>query len=197
MADDPDKPTLSERFTRLVIKADGTEPKVDDGPVTVEEIEGAIARADDKERLIGLMAAPVAAAIGLLVIQSLVANNSKSYSSEGGVLVVLIFLLAAAMLAASWFRKRLYIGIAMALYGLSLVNLHFWGFGVPYMLFGSWYLVRAYRLQQKLKLAKEDGTTTRPDTGGAARRAQPNKRYTPPVPGTPKAPKAPKPRTDT
>ena len=32
------------------------------------EIEAAIKRADDKERLIGLLAAPVAAAIGLLVI---------------------------------------------------------------------------------------------------------------------------------
>ena len=47
----------------------------------------------------------------------------------------------------------------MALYGLSIFNLHFWGFGVPYLLFGSWYLVRAYRLEQKLKLAKADART--------------------------------------
>ena len=37
------------------------------GPTTVPEIEAAIKRADDKERLIGLLAAPFAAAIGLLI----------------------------------------------------------------------------------------------------------------------------------
>lgn len=197
MPDDPDKPTLSERFTRLVMKADSTEPKDDTGPVTVDEIQEAIDRADDKERLIGLMAAPIAAAIGLVIIQTLVAHNAKAYVSEGPVLVGMVFALALGMLAASWFRKRLYIGITMALYGLSLVNLKFWGFGVPYMLFGSWYLVRAYRLQQKLKLAQADGTTTRRTDGTPARRVQPNKRYTPPVTGTVKPPKAPKPGTET
>jgi hypothetical protein len=196
MAADPDKPTLSERFTRLILKADGTEPKEDTGPVTVDEIEESIARADDKERLIGLMAAPIAAAIGLVTVQTLVAHNASAYVSEGTILVVLVFALALAMLAASWFRKRLYIGITMALYGLSLVNLKFWGFGVPYMLFGSWYLVRAYRLQQKLKLAQADGTTTRRTDGSPARRVQPNKRFTPPVTGPAKPPKAPRAGTD-
>ena len=60
MAADPDKPTLSERFTRAVIKADSRETPVDEGPQTVEEIEAAIAKADDVERLIGLAAAPLA-----------------------------------------------------------------------------------------------------------------------------------------
>ena len=39
--------------------------------------------------------------------------------------------LALVMLAAAWFRKRLFIGVASALYGLSFFNLHYWGFGVP------------------------------------------------------------------
>jgi hypothetical protein len=190
MARDPDKPTLSERFTRAVVKADSTEPKVVEGPKTVEEIEAAIARADDKERLIGLLGAPIAAAVGLAVMQSLVASNAKSYSSVSVTLTLTLFGLAAVMLAAAWFRKRLYIGLAMALYGLSIFNLHFWGFGVPYLLFGSWYLVRAYRLQQSLKLAKQDGYQ-----GGSVpptRRAQPNKRFTPPVTGPVKPAKPPK-----
>jgi len=102
--------------------------------------------------------------------------------------------LAAVMLASAWFRKRLYLGLAMALYGLSIFNLHFWGFGVPYLLFGSWYLVRAYRLQQKLKLAKEGS----PGGSRSSRPAQPNKRYTPPVTGPVKPAKLPKaPKTDT
>ncbi len=194
MARDPDKPSFSDRFTRAVIKADTTERPVDEGPQTVEEIEAAIARADDKERLIGLVAAPLAGAIGLLVVQSLNAHTAKP-SSSTQLLALSLMVLAAAMLAAAWFRKRLFIGIAMALYGLSIFNLKFWGFGIPYLLFGSWYLVRAYRLQQKLKLAQQDGTTGQPGAS-PARRAQPNKRYTPPVTGPAKPSKAPKPDSD-
>jgi hypothetical protein len=195
MAADPDKPTLSERFTRAVIKADSTQPKVDDGPKTVDEIEASIARANDKERLIGLIGAPIAGAIGLVVMQSLVASNAKSYSSVSLTLTLTLLGLAAVMLAAAWFRKRLYMGLAMVLYGLSIFNLHFWGFGVPYLLFGSWYLVRAYRLQQSLKLAKEDGSSGR--SGTVQRQAQPSKRFTPPVAPPVKPAKLPKaPKTD-
>ena len=60
------------------------------------------------------------------------------------------------MLGAAWFRKRILIGIAMALYGLSIFNLHYWGFGFPFILGGAWYLVRAYRLSEKLKHARAD-----------------------------------------
>jgi len=201
MARDPDKPSLSDRFTRAVIRADGTDPKQDDGPVTVDEIELAIARADDKERLVGLIAAPLAGAIGLLVAQSMAAHGTtKAASSTSQLLAVSLLVLSAVMLASAWWRKRLYLGIAMALYGLSIFNLHFWGFGIPYLLFGSWYLVRAYRLQQKLKLAKgDDGTGGAGGSGGPPRRASPNKRYTPPVagPGKPGKPaKAAKPEPD-
>ena len=83
---------------------------------------------------------------------------------------LVLFGLAFVMLASAWFRKRLYLGIACALYGLSIFNLHYWGFGVPFLLIGSWYLVRAYRLRQKLKLAK--ARTGRP--GPAARPGGPS-----------------------
>ena len=193
MARDPDKPSLSERFTRAVVKADTAERPEDPGPQTVEELEEAVARADDKERLIGLVAAPLAGAIALLVTQSINAHTAKPTSTTQ-VLALSLMVLAAAMLASAWFRKRLYLGIAMALYGLSIFNLKFWGFGIPYLLFGSWYLVRSYRLQQKLKLAQQDDAPGA--APGPARPARPNKRYTPPVPGTPKPPKAPKGGTD-
>jgi len=185
-ARDPDKPTLSERFTRAMIKADTAERPVKEGPTTVDELEEAVKRANDNERLIGLLAAPLAGMVGLLVTGSLLANNPKTYSSVYHVLSLTLLVLALAMLAAAWFRKRLYLGIAMALYGLSIFNLHFWGFGIPFLLFGSWYLVRAYRLQQKLKLAREAA----PGGGGGQTRA--SKRYTPPVKGPGKLPKAPR-----
>ncbi len=81
------------------------------------------------------------------------------------------------MLGGAWFRKRLVIGIASALYGLSFFNLHYWGFGLPYIMIGAWYMVRAYRLSQKLKLAKAAQAS---GFGPSGAQAPPNKRYTPP-----------------
>ena len=78
--------------------------------------------------------------------------NPSTYVGFGAVALVL----ALVMLGAAWFRKRLVLGIAMALYGLSIFNLHYWGFGVPFIMVGAWYLVRAYRLSEKLKHAKAE-----------------------------------------
>ena len=197
MAADPDKPSLSERFTRAVIKADSREAPVDEGPQTVEEIEAAIAKADDVERLIGLAAAPLAGVVAIVVVGTL-SSKTKTVSSVDSTLALVLFALSLVILACAWFRKRLYLGIALALYGLSVFNLHYWEFGVPFLLIGSWYLVRAYRLGQKLKVAKEGGGPSGSGSGGSARQAQPNKRYTPPVAGPAKPAKPTRPpKTDT
>jgi hypothetical protein len=174
-------------------------------PETVPEIEAAIKRADDKERLIGLLGAPIAAAIALLVVGALVAHDPTAHYSNGQIdrlhvspnlyleLGAVAMVLALIMLIAAWFRKRLVIGIAMALYGLSIFNLHYWGFGLPFILGGAWYLVRAYRLSEKLKFAKAGGSTGGAASGGpTAARPGASKRYTPPAAPIRRAPK-PKP----
>ena len=90
--------------------------------------------------------------------------------------------LAVVMLVTAWFRKRLYLGIVMALYGLSVFNLHCWGFGIPFVMAGAWLLVRSYRAQRALREATGDVGSSR---GERTRRRPPaapsaNKRYTPP-----------------
>lgn len=163
-----------------------------DEPTTIPEIEAAIKRANDKERLIGLLAAPVAAAIGLIITASLVAHDPKATYANGQIdklhvnpslyaeLGAVTLALALIMLVSAWFRKRLFVGIAMALYGLSVFNLHYWGFGIPFIVGGAWYLVRAYRLSEKLKRAKAEGTG---GSGYGSPRPAPSssKRYTPPT----------------
>ena len=155
MARDPDKPSLSERLTRMVIKAD-TRPDrdVDESPQTLEEIEAQSRGLDDTERLIGLAAAPLAGLIAILVVSSYGSKGQTHATSVDSSLFLALFGLALVALACAWFRKRLFLGIVLALYGLSVFNLHYWGFGVPFLLIGSWYLVRAYRIQQKLKLTR-------------------------------------------
>lgn len=180
---------------RVADSSDEESPKQPESePTTVPEIEAAIKRADDKERAIGLIAAPIAAAIALLVVSALVAHDPSAHLSNGQInpkhvrpslyeeLGAVTLALSLLMLGAAWFRKRLLLGIAMALYGLSIFNLHYWGFGLPFILGGAWYLVRAYRLSEKLKHAKAgDPIGGSGGRGATSSRSQPSKRYTPPA----------------
>jgi hypothetical protein len=193
-ADDQPKLTFFQRLRYTMVKPDDDGKVKDDEPtLSREELEATIARADDKERNIGLVAAPVGAIVGLVLSSHLV-DNAKSLGQSTTVYQELTFVLMGLVLlilALAWFRKRLFLGIAVALLGLDLFNLHGYGFAVPFVLAGAWYLVRAYRLQQKLKLAgggsgrrygppnSKTSPNRLPSAGGVLPR--PNKRYTPPT----------------
>jgi len=191
-----EKPPLSERMRTTFLKP--VEPdaaKAAPESLSVDELEEASRSANDKERLVGLLAAPFAAVIGILVINTLIADDPPALLKGGATnklhvslslyhdLALVLLGLSVAMLVTAWFRKRLYLGMVMALYGLAIFNLHYWGFGIPFILFAAWYLVRAYRLQRDLR---EANGTSRFARGGAAAagaaRPSANKRYTPPVP---------------
>jgi hypothetical protein len=172
--------TRWERLKYAMVKPD-VDPDdaapAEDRPV--DEIQADINRANDKERAIGLIAAPLAALVGL-IISSASIDYAKTHHQSVTVydeLTYVLLGLSVLMLATAWWRKRLFLGITMALYGLAVFNLHYWGFGVPFLMVGAWYLVRAYRLQQELKRADVD--TPRARTNGARPRS--NKRYTPPT----------------
>jgi hypothetical protein len=159
---------------------------------SADELESAIAAATDKERAIGLLAAPWAAAIGILIASALINRDPPAVTSSGLVdhlhtpvsyyyeVLGVLLALSVVMLAAAWFRKRVVIGIAAALYGLTVFNLHYWGFGVPFVLCGAWLLVRAYRLQRSLKDAAGDAPAPGPRRMSSAA-TRPSKRYTPPA----------------
>jgi hypothetical protein len=179
---DTDKAPLGERLKGALVKPPDPDAPAEAPakPETVEEIEEAIRVATDKERLIGLLAAPIGAMIGLLVTSALIDTHRKHptvYAELGGILIVL----SVAMLVSAWMRKRTILGFSMALYGLDMFNLHYWGFGVPFLLFGSWLLARAWGLRRDLKEATGAGPAG-PGPGPAnGSRPRPNKRYTPPT----------------
>lgn len=167
-------------------------------PPSVDELEARVRSADDKERLIGLIAAPFAAAIGILVISALIVNDPPAHLKDGLVdtrhvslslyheLELVMIALSVLILVMAMLRKRLYLGIVMALYGLAIFNLHYWGFGIPFIMGGAWLLVRAYRAQRDLREAsggQSPAQRAHRSNNGAAPRARPqaNKRYTPPA----------------
>ena len=193
--DDQARPGLIERLKGAVLKPVVDDPASDrpdpEAPLPVDELEVAVRRANDKERLVGLIAAPLAAAISILVISALVANNPAAYFKNGQpnhahvnvslyheLELVLLGMSILILVAALW-RKRLFMGILLAIFGLGIFNLHYWGFGFPFVLAGAWMLVRAYRLQRQLKeQTADDGVS---GTTKSASRPRPNKRYTPPT----------------
>jgi hypothetical protein len=150
-----------------------------------EELVNEEKRTNDKERAIGLLAGPVATIIAFLVIHDLVVNDPPARLSDGAInklhvnlstysdLFIVLIVLSFGITAMALWRKRLYLGMVTALYGLAIFNLHYWGFGVPFVMVGAWYLVRAYRLHRNLREATAEGSSlsSRPTT---------SKRYTPP-----------------
>jgi hypothetical protein len=151
-----------------------------------EELEIEEKRANDKERAIGLVAGPLATIIAFLVVHTLVVNDPSASLSDGAVnklhvslstyshVFLVLIILSFGITAMALWRKRLFMGIVTSLYGLTIFNLHYWGFGVPFVMVGAWYLVRTYRLQRKLKEATAGGPSV-------TSRSTPNKRYTPPT----------------
>jgi hypothetical protein len=193
----PDRPTLGERLRGLFLKPapdDGGAKDASSAPRTTDELAHAVKFATDKERLLGLIAAPLAAAIGILVISSLIVNDPPAKLKDGQINTLhvslslyhdlggVILALSVLMLVTAMWRKRVYLGIVTALYGLAIFNLHYWGFGVPFIFFAAWLLVRAYRLQRDLKEATEPGPSPATTRGANGRRPAPkaNRRYTPP-----------------
>ncbi len=158
-----------------------------------EEVRDAIKRADDKERAVGLIAAPVSAAISFIVITALIDRNSvagaKHYTPASTYHELLLVLLALGvlMLVTALLRKRLFLALSLALYGVALFQLGWLGFAVPFVLAGAWYLVRSYRLQQEFKRAESTDATVVRGKGSASNgsrsgpRPRQNKRYTPPA----------------
>jgi hypothetical protein len=193
-ADDDAVPPLRQRLSRLMFKptdpADTTPAPVAPKP-SLEELEDAQRYANDKERMIGLLCAPIGALIGFLVIHADIANDPAQYLKGGATnpkytpvstyheLLIVLLVFCLGMLVAAWFRKRLFLGMLTALYGLAIFNLHWWGFGVPFVLVGAWYLVRAYRAQRDVREAT-GGTSRAGSTGAAGPAPTPSKRYTPP-----------------
>jgi hypothetical protein len=178
--------SFRDRLRYMMIKSDN---RVDDEaeakqPKSLEELEAESKSADDKERMIGLIAAPLAAIIGIVITNHLVADDptgskhvNPSYYHE---LTLVLLGMSVLLLVSAWFRKRLFMGILLALYGLAIFNLHYWGFGVPFLLAGSWYLVRSYRIQRAVREAG-GGASAGGSTTTGSMRPKPNKRYTPPT----------------
>jgi hypothetical protein len=181
------KMSLFERIKYSMVRPDDDESdKKKQEDRSVDEIEAIIRRSDDKERVIGLVAAPIAALIGL-IISSASINYAKTNHQSTHVYEELTYVLlglSVLILVSSLLRKRVFQGITLALYGVAVFQLHYTyvGFGAPFVLAGAWYLVRAYRLQQELRRAEAAGPRApRPkSTGTNGARPRRNKRYTPP-----------------
>ena len=155
---------LSRRFLKPI---DPTAPHAEVAPPrSVEELEEDNRSMTDVERLIGLIMAPLAAVVTLILISQYV-NNWKTQHpgnthvpSAYGELLLVFLILSALIMVAAWFRKRMYTGLAIALFGLSIFSLNWKWLPIagPFVLAGAWYLVRAYRAQQAVRLAGGDTT---------------------------------------
>jgi hypothetical protein len=193
--DPPPKPSLGDRIRNFSLKPedpDAPAPSRGAYELSGEELQNEIKQANDKERAVGLLAGPVATLITFFVIYAKVVSdppahingvvnrlhvNPSTYQGPFWTLIILSFGITAMAL---W-RKRLPLGIVTAMYGLTIFNFGYLGFGVPFVMVGAWYLVRTYRLHRNLKESTADGPSTTPARPVSNKRYTPsNRRYTPP-----------------
>lgn len=180
----------SDRLRRLLVEPAAATPD-DRGTATPPPGAPGQRPGADAERLVGLVAAPWAAGIAIVVCAALLAHDPGARLATGaldprhvsqsyyyGVLAVMVAL-SVGMLVAAWYRKGLFVGIAMALYGLALFNLRYWGFAVPFLLGAGWLLVRGYRAWHDDHAERAGPTTVTPSASPRASR-----RYTPPSSAT-------------
>jgi hypothetical protein len=183
--------TRWERLKYAMVRPDD-EPSGDAPPAgdrSAEEVRAVMRRADDKERAVGLIAAPVSAALSVILIPSLIHKYSvagaKHYTpaSTYHELLLVMLALGVLMLVTALLRKRLFLALSMVLYGVTVFQIGYWGFAVPFVFAGAWYLVRSYRLQQELRRAEPDDVRPARAKNVAANgvRPRPSKRYTPPA----------------
>jgi hypothetical protein len=183
--EDTPKMSFFQRIRYSMVVPDDTPGEAKE-QASVEELQAEVTRMSDRERAIGLVAAPLAAIVALLIGANSI-SYAKAHAQSTSIYSELEFVLlgmSVLILVSAWLRKRLIIGVVMALFGLGVFNLKYWGFGVPFILAGAWYLVRAWRLQQSLKRATGDGPAPRRSSGGTPKpgpRPRQNKRYTPPT----------------
>jgi hypothetical protein len=184
------KPPVLDRLRAAVMNPNAQDAAAPRGAYELsgEELEIEERRANDKERAIGLLAGPLATIISFAVIHDLVSHDPSALLPDGAInhqhvnvstytdLFWVLIILSFGITGMALWRKRLYLGIVTSLYGLAIFNLHYWGFGVPFVMVGAWYLVRAYRLHRNLKESTADG----PSPSVTTRRPSANKRYTPP-----------------
>src|SRR5271155_1999036 len=80
-----EKVALKDRLLSAIVKSETSDSKPKDSgvPDTVEGLEAAVKSANDKERLVGLLAAPFAALIGLLVIGAQISHDPPAYLKNG------------------------------------------------------------------------------------------------------------------
>lgn len=172
--------TRWERLKYAMVRPDEPDTSASGDGRSAEEIQDDIRRSNDKERAIGLVAAPIAAVVGL-AISSASVDYARAHHESLTTYVELTYVLlglSVLVLVASLLRKRLFQGITLALFGVAVFQLHYTyiGFALPFVLAGAWYLIRSYRFQQELKAAQETVAPTRVQGSGP----RPSKRYTPP-----------------
>ena len=185
------KPSLADRVRNFALKPVDPDapPRQQKGAYELsgEELVQEEKRANDKERAIGLLAGPVATLIAFFVVHEKVVDDPPAHLANGAVnklhvalstyswLFLVLIVLSFGITGMALWRKRIPLGIFTALYGLSVFNLGYIGFGVPFVMVAAWYLVRAYRLHRNVKeSAASEGPSTRTAPPPSS------KRFTPP-----------------
>jgi hypothetical protein len=144
-----------------------------------EELEYSIKRIDDRERLMGMLMAPLGLGIATFLLINappMTAHRAKGQLSHATLVTlgVSALIISVVVFVAALTRRRSFLGFSLVFLGLPV------GFPllVPFWIVGGWMILRAYRWQRELGAlgggpAARGRATTSSKQNGDGRRASP------------------------
>jgi uncharacterized integral membrane protein len=128
--------------------------------------EEAVNKLQHNEQLIGLSSAGLLVVLVIIDAVDYLRDTKVSYHSFGWEILGVGIPLAVLLAAGSLTRRRALLGFASLFVGLGLTTFGFGIVGILYVVFGSWLIFRALRLQKAVR----DGTLGNQRTASGNRR---------------------------
>lgn len=152
-------------------------------PANAKEIVDGL---DRTEITIGVAAVAFAVILGLLGYFYSRASHTKAIHDAATFLLISNLVFAGILAFGIVIRRRALLGFGSFFFGLELAfSLKALPYGIPFIAFGSWLIVRANRKQKLTRSALDAGSSRNSRTrsaNGVLKTPKASKRYTPPRP---------------
>jgi len=152
-------------------------------PANTKEIVDGL---DRTEITIGVAAVAFAVILGLLGYFYSRASHTKTIHDAATFLLISNLVFAGILAFGIVIRRRALLGFGSFFFGLELAfSLKALPYGIPFIAFGAWLIVRANRKQKLTRSALDAGSSRSArakSSSGASKNPKASKRYTPPRP---------------
>jgi len=173
---------LNQVVTELWFQKPG--PREPREPRTSRSSKEIVEGLDKTERILGMAAVAFAAALAFISYFYSRHSTTKSIHDAATFLLISNLVFAGILAFGLIIRRRALLGFGAFFFGLELTfSLKALPYGLPFIAFGAWLIIRANRKQKETRSAADPGSLRSSRSSGTSnqlRHPKGSKRYTPP-----------------